>query len=591
VGHRARWVVASLILVYGCVTVASNLGFANWGGTVGATFAGGQVVGVLAGSPAARAGIRVGDRADLRRADTTARMFIAGDTLLTQGERLTLPIVDQGHTAIRSIVAMPTTPLGRITVALVAVSAIAYSLLAAWLVVGSGTITAYALALFALSLFQSPLLDVFGPLMLPMFVIISLISALAPLGLVVFALHACDEVLSRPRRVLQAIAILATIPFLIAMLSESLGSVILPGYRVAIDDRYVAYGPAGFTTVAFLILIARYFRNPDMRSRIAWLLPSMAVLLLISFPQPAYADFLSGTAINTLPLLAVVLLTYAILKSHLIDVRFVVSRAVVYGSLTSAALALIGLLDWVLGGVLASSRLALPIEAVVAVGIGFWLNALHGRVENLVETLLFRTRRRAEERLARIARGLERSDDPSLIAVGLVDEAASALELASAALFDRSQDGTFSRVAAIGWSDDHASVLGPHDPFILELAGADGPFRLEGGLHITGAPSDGLAKPRLAVPIRCRGTLVAFTLYGSHVGGADLDPAETQLVARVADAAAYDYDRADAAHLREVVAELQAALAALDPDYTAIGDTPSRRMRSGSSGATVAGGT
>jgi hypothetical protein len=43
--------------------------------------------------------------------------------------------------------------------------------------------------------------------------------------------------------------------------------------------------------------------------------------------------------------------------------------------------------------------------------------------------------------------------------------------------------------------------------------------------------------------------------------------------------------------LREVVAELQAALAALDPDYTAIGDTPSRRMRSGSSGATVAGGT
>ncbi len=590
--HRARWVVAALILVYGGILTASDLDFAGRGGTVGATFVNGTVAGVLPGSPADRAGIRVGDRANLQAADLRARMFITRDIFMFQGERLTVPILSGTRTTDRSIVAMATPPLGRAELLTVALVSIAYVLLAAWVVVGSGTITGYALAVFCLAGLQTSVMDAFGPLTLPLCTLIFLIGAAGPLGLVTFALHASDDHLSRGRTVLQILAVIATIPLLAAALSEALISVVFPGHGIPVDQRYMTAAPPAFVFAALAILLVRYVRNPAVRVRIAWLIPAMVVLLVFTFPQPAYASSLVlGIFFNGLPLLAILCLVYAILKSHLIDVRFVVSRAVVYGSLTSAALALIALLDWALGGVLASSQLALPIEALTAIGIGFWLNALHGRVENLVESLLFRTRRHAEQRLARVSRGLERGDDPALIPVAVVTEAAAALELASAALFTRAADGTFSRVAAYGWDDDHIRLLEPNEPFVLQVSGADAPFRLEGSSHIPGAPEEELAKPRIAVPIRSHGALTAFALYGSHANGADLDPAETQLLADLGDAASYAFDRAEATRLRDVVAELRAALAAAGSAYAGAEMSPSLRSRSGSGGATAAGAT
>jgi hypothetical protein len=569
---------------------ASDLGFVLSGGTVGAYFVNGRAIGVFPGSPADKAGIRVGDRADLRSADTRARMFVAGNTFMTQGEPITIPIENGGVITNRSLVSMPTPLLGRIELLMLALDAIAFSLLAAWVVVGSGTVTAYGLAIYALGQFFSPLLDVFGLWTLPLSALIFVIAALAPLGLVIFALHASDDRLSRPRQVLQWLAVIASIPLLVTALSESIVSVLVPGRGIEVDPRYSAFAPIVAVTASFVILLVRYVRHPEKRARIAWLLPAMLVLLLVALPQPAYQSSLVLGIWNSLPpLIAVVILTYAILKGHLIDVRFVVSRAVVYGCLTSGALALIALLDWVLGGVLASSRLALPIEALTAVGIGFWLNALHGRVENLVETVLFRTRRRAEERLGRDTRGLERSDDPAMIAVALVDEAAGALELASAALFVRNVDGSFSRTSALGWGADDALVLEARDPFVLEIAGADAPFFIASRVCITGAPVEMPGRPRLAVPVRPRGTLGAFALYGSHAGGADLDPAEIQLLARLAEGAAYAYDRVEAAHLRDTIAELRARLAASSA-YAEIDASLSRASRPESTGAAAAGG-
>lgn len=590
--HRARWVVAALILVYGGILAASDLDFAARGGTVGATFVNGTVNGVLAGSPAERAGIRIGDRADLRAADLRARMFVARDILMFQGERLTIPMFAGARSTNRSIVAMATPPVGRAELLAVALVSIAYALLGAWVVIGSGTITGYALAAFCLAGLQTSVVDAFGPLTLPLCTLIFLIASIGPLGLVTFALHASDDRLSRGRAVMQVVAVLATIPLVVAALSESFLSVVIPGHGVAVDSRYLAAAPPTFVFAALVILLARYIRNPSARVRIAWLLPAMVVLLVFTFPQPAYeSSLVLGTFFNALPLLAIVCLVYAILKSHLIDVRFVVSRAVVYGSLTSAALALIALLDWVLGGVLASSQLALPIEALTAIGIGFWLNALHGRVENLVESALFRTRRHAEERLARVSRGLERADDATLIPVAMVDEAAAALELASAALFTRAADGTFSRAAARGWDDEHVAVVEPSDPFVLQVSGADAPFRLEGSSGLPGAPEERLAKPRVAVPVRSRGSLTAFALYGSHASGADIDPAETQLLEDLADAASYAFDRAEATRLRDTVAELRAALAAFGSSYAGLEINPSLRSRSGTGEAAAAGGT
>ena len=239
----ARWVVAALILVFGGVVATSDLGFALRGGTVGANFVNGVVTDVLPGSPAARAGIRVGDRADLQAADLPARMFIARDILMTQGERLGVPVQSSYGEVTRRITAMPTTPAGRSQLLESALTAVACALLAAWVVLGCGTISGYSLAVFALGELQISLLDVFGPLTLPLCTFINIIAALAPLALLTFALHAADERLSRPRMILQVIAILATVPLLAATVSETLVSVIVPGYTLEIDTRYLLYAP------------------------------------------------------------------------------------------------------------------------------------------------------------------------------------------------------------------------------------------------------------------------------------------------------------------------------------------------------------
>ena len=240
---------------------------------------------------------------------------------------------------------------------------------------------------------------------------------------------------------------------------------------------------------------------------------------------------------------------------------FVLHRTLVYGAMLAVVAALLAAVDWLATTFSHSAPLALAGEAVVALVIGFRLGALYDAVARGVDRVFFPRRYRTARRLERVAAGLRESDDEAILAPALVDEVVGAFDLASAALFVRVGDGAFAPDLAAGWDAAIPSVP-PRDAFLLQVAGSDGVFALERADMLRGAPVDGAARPRVALPIRARDGLAAFAIYGARRGGAPLDRDALALLESLASGAAVACDRAEAARMRAINAELRAALAA-----------------------------
>ena len=240
---------------------------------------------------------------------------------------------------------------------------------------------------------------------------------------------------------------------------------------------------------------------------------------------------------------------------------FLLHRALVYGALLLLIAALLAAIDWLGTTVLHSGRAALAFEAAAALVIGFRLAALAAATTRGIDRVFFPARYRSARRLERVAAGLRESDDEAVLAPALVDEVVASFDLASAALFVRVGDGAFVPDLTVGWEDGTPSVP-PRDPFLLHVAGARGAFALDRVEALRGAPAGGALRPRVVLPIRSRDGLAAFAVYGARRNGAALDPDAVALLDELARAAAVACDRAEAARMRAINAELRAALAA-----------------------------
>ena len=83
-----------------------------------------------------------------------------------------------------------------------------------------------------------------------------------------------------------------------------------------------------------------------------------------------------------------IFVVYGFLSERVIDFRFVIGRAAIYGSITAVLLLFFGILEWWAEQLFESTRPAIYLSLFAALFIGFSLNALHGRVEDFLEHLL-----------------------------------------------------------------------------------------------------------------------------------------------------------------------------------------------------------
>jgi len=337
-------------------------------------------------------------------------------------------------------------------------------------------------------------------------------------------------------------------------------------------------GPTGIAynvvLVAILVLnvIAILYRHANAvgeeKARGQWVIAgsSVAVIALIVASVLRVVRFheFDGSPLDVALRVAIVCIplsvAYAVLRHRVIDVRFALSRALVFGILTTGLVLAFSLVEWLLGKELAATRVALYVDLALALVIGFSFDRLKQLVDRGVERAFFRRERAAADRLQRATDALPHAGAPETVDDLLTSEPMVAYGLSSAALFRRASDGTFSRAMALGWDAAAGTDVAEGDPLLAYLAARTTPFELDGTPHAVVLPL-GAAQPVLAVPVAVRSQLLAFALYGPHATGETLDPGERAMLGGLAVAAAAAYDHLEAQALRR---ELGAARRELD---------------------------
>jgi hypothetical protein len=328
---------------------------------------------------------------------------------------------------------------------------------------------------------------------------------------------------------------------------------------------------AGFIFVALTFGITYAHASATDRARLRWVILGLTTgglgitLFNVVLDVPGIALPLPIWGVNLLQaaqIMVPITVAYAIIRHRVFDVRFVVGRAVVYALLTSTLVVFVALLDFLVGRILSQSHLATIAEVIASIAIGLSLNGLHKRLEGLVDTTLFRSRRRAELRLRRIARGLVHAGSERAITHVLVSEPHAAFALASSALFVRS-DGEFVRDEAIGWEHAQLQTLDRSASIVLQLQAEQKPVAAHDATWEAGDLPHGLASPAFALPIFVRGRMEAIAFYGPHLSGEDLDPEELDVLDELMRAGGAAYDHAAAEIARERLQLLEAEVSSL----------------------------
>ncbi|HEX3671574.1 MAG TPA: hypothetical protein VHT92_07725 [Candidatus Cybelea sp.] len=374
-------------------------------------------------------------------------------------------------------------------------------------------------SLFPLAQFGSDLLDIAGPI-----------------GLVVFAARFPDNNATGWRRSLDRLAIPVGALLAIPNLAWDVRSI----YAGAAPAAWMVYGSVfgalALIAVASATLFAAYFAAPPaQRQRFQWALGGV-LLTLLSYIS-AWARYLAETypltSSDALVWIAAVLyacapfaIAYAVVRQRVFDISFVVSRGLVFTIVSAFVFGILALIEWFVGRVLEQNGVALALVALTAIGVAFSLDALYRRAEDFVERTLFRRRRQAEQRIARIAAGLPYAESGRTVEAALVAEPIQAFALDSATLFKRETSGNFF---------SNGTMLDRQ--VLLQVQGRHGSLRLHEG------------SSALAVPIFVRARLEAVVLYGAHANGEDIDPDEKSSLEAMGVAAGIAYDHLETARV------------------------------------------
>jgi hypothetical protein len=318
-------------------------------------------------------------------------------------------------------------------------------------------------------------------------------------------------------------------------------------------DPILSEGLPLFTfLLAALIVVKNYAVAPPAdRQKYAFLI----IGTIVSFA--AYAvyyipgiSFAVGQIVGFGVVLMPICVAYGVLRLRVMDVNFVLNRALVYGLLSVAVIAFISLLDWLFSRVISLGRFTVGVELLATIAIGFLLDRINRLVERTVEAVFFRKRRDAESYIRRAAEALPYATDEGAISEGLVQVPVGALELAAGALYRLSADGTRfegvctsieTTVAPPGFDANHLLVR-------MLLASEKRMWLDEVRRYLD---PDNAAIYVIAVPVMVRHDLVSFTLYGAHSNGAALDPEEVVLLEDLSREASRAYDHVEAVRVRK----------------------------------------
>ncbi len=570
---RGLLILVTLLVITIYYVPIGHVDFAeNWGeGTFGVTLPPrvAIVVSVDRGSPADRAGIRAGDRL-VDRGDPEIASRLRSPY---PGERERLEL-QRGEVVYRvTLSAIPSPGFGiwqRIGGILAYIPPTVFLIVAFLLVFLRPSIMSWSFYVFAVGYFGTGPLFMYWSHVLPLpaysaltFVLSTVFGPWSVLPLLPFVLRFPNgDALGWRRRVDPFVWIFLALSYALYVFEWRVyySSESIPAW----DTIASAVIPLATFLFAGLILAKNFVTaTPSDRQRWGFLgIGTLASFVAYAVYFVPGVPFAVGQVVGFAVVLMPLCIAYAVFRLRVLDVNFVLNRALVYGILSLGVIAFVSLLDWFFSRVLAIGRFAIGVELLVTIGVGVLLDRINRATENFVESVFFRRRRLAEKHLRRAASALPYATDEAAIVEGLVQVPVDALELAAAALYRRSAGGPrFEGVATARQTQVAPPGFDANDLLVRMLLADESIVWLDDvRSHLDAANA---AIYTLAVPVTVRHELVSFTLYGAHANGAQLDPDEVEMLQELAREAARAYDHVEAERARERYAQLRQLGAAL----------------------------
>ena len=251
------------------------------------------------------------------------------------------------------------------------------------------------------------------------------------------------------------------------------------------------------------------------------------------------------------------LFAYAVLRDRVLDLGFVVNRAVVYGVISAILLVAFGLIEWGAEKVIPERWLAGQwkdvLDALIALGVYLVFHRVRDSVERFIENLFFHKWHANEEALRRFVHEADFISQPDALVAAFTAELRRFTGQTSQVVYIRDEDGRFVTVSGRGGAVDF------DDPALVAMRArhaAVEPERLGSKLHAA-----------LALPMSHRGEVFGFVLVPAKPDGNGYRPDETEALQWATHQIGLDYHalevesvRRDAARLREQNEALNAVI-------------------------------
>lgn len=270
------------------------------------------------------------------------------------------------------------------------------------------------------------------------------------------------------------------------------------------------------------------------RSRAAWLLLPIPIASLGVLIFNSAALDLTHTWVSTqLSILVATIaniggafaVTYALLRRRVLDLGFILSRTLVVATISLIVVAAFVLLEWMLGNVVAgASRAAgLAANAGLALILGLSLHYIHKRVDEFVDSVFFRKRHEDERALRDYAKESAFVTEVPVLLDQTIGKLRLHTDARGAAIL---LDGGNVFTAARSFGERTAVPVSENDEAILALKTWHKPvdphhYRTE----LQGA---------LALPMLSRGRLLGMMLLDERSGGESYAPDEVEALSALA---------------------------------------------------------
>ena len=292
------------------------------------------------------------------------------------------------------------------------------------------------------------------------------------------------------------------------------------GFLASNPTWLVEFAVPSLAALICALLAIREARGNE-RSRLVWATGSLSILYL----SPLVAFFFSNLAVggvsvswtvtNTAYFVAAIGLVYSLLGRRLLDVGFALNRAAVFTTVSLLVVGSFTLVEWALGGWLASESRGtnVLVSGALALGLGLSIHPIHLRVDQFIDASFFRKRHEAEKALRTFAKEAAFITDPDT----LVTRARDVLE--------RNTDCSWVDIAIFDGKGNFGGV-DENDPAIVTLRTSHEMVNL----HAV----DSVLRGEFAFPMSARGRLVGVLAIGPKRLGESYAPDECEAIEALA---------------------------------------------------------